>query len=207
MSRPVVIAGPTAPEEALWDGLTPPYRTIVVDPPWQYAEGWPGFADSRDKRRSLPYSAMTIEEIETLPVARLAAPEAYLFLWTTNRYLERAFSIVRRWTFTPRQTLVWCKPPRGKGPGGMFATTTEFVIVAQRIGEKSHARGRRTLGERLDTSWFTWPRQEHSRKPAGFMAMIETVSPEPRVELFARQPRLGWDSWGWGAEVESGAAP
>ena len=37
-------------------------------------------------------------------------------------------------------------------------------------------------------------------KPAGFMDLVERVSPGPYVELFARQPRLGWDSWGHGYE-------
>ena len=29
---------------------------------------------------------------------------------------------------------------------------------------------------------------------------VERVSPGPYVELFARSPRLGWDSWGHGWE-------
>ena len=78
----------------------------------------------------------------------------------------------------------------------MFATTTEFVIVGQRIGENSHARGTRTNGERVDTSWFAWPRYRHSEKPEAFQDMVEQVCPGPYLELFARRKRLGWHAWG-----------
>lgn len=169
------------------------YGTIVADPPWEYAEGWPGWGT----RRPLPYAAMTLDEIMALPVGDWAAREGYLFLWTTNRYLEAAFRVARAWTFTPRQVLTWCKPPMGKGPGGMFATTTEFVLVAQRINPGTNAHGPRTRGERIPTSWFQWSRGRHSQKPAAFLDMVEAVSPGPYLELFARPPhRLGWDVWG-----------
>jgi N6-adenosine-specific RNA methylase IME4 len=183
-----------------WEGLKPPYSTIVADPPWPYAEGWPGWSMDREARRALPYSPMTLDEIAALPVAELAKPESYLFLWTTSRYLEDAYRLVRGWTFAPRQIVTWCKPPHGQGPGGMFATTTEFVLIAQRIGPKSHARGRRTNGYRADSSWFAWDRGVHSAKPPAFLDLVEQVSPGPYVELFARSPRLGWDSWGKGYE-------
>lgn len=172
------------------------YRTIVVDPPWPYEEGWPGWGLSAEERRALPYPAMTLEEIAALPVRSLAEPEAYLFLWTTNRYLEDAYRISRGWSFVPRQLLTWCKPPMGEGPGGMFATTTEFVLIAQRIGPRSHARGKRTNGVRVPTSWFAWQRAAHSQKPEAFIDLVEQVAPPPYVELFARRHRLGWDVWG-----------
>ncbi len=52
----------------------------------------------------------------------------------------------------------------------------------------------------IDTTWFCWPRGAHSVKPQAFLDLVERVSPGPYVELFARQPRLGWDSWGLGYE-------
>jgi N6-adenosine-specific RNA methylase IME4 len=181
------------------------YRTIVADPPWPYDEGWPAFGASAAERRALPYQSMSLEQIAALPVRLLAEPEGYLFLWTTNRYLEDAFRVVRAWTFTPRQVLTWCKEPRGEGPGGMFATTTEFVVIAQRIGPRSHARGKRTLGRRIPSSWFQWKRGAHSQKPEHLQVLIEKVSPGPYVELFARRRRPGWDAWGNEAPAAQGA--
>jgi len=46
------------------------------------------------------------------------------------------------------------------------------------------------------------PRREHSRKPDEIYARIEALVPGPYLELFARQQRPGWDSWGH--EVETG---
>jgi N6-adenosine-specific RNA methylase IME4 len=54
---------------------------------------------------------------------------------------------------------------------------------------------------RVPTTWFQWPRGAHSAKPAAFLDIVERVSPGPYVELFARAPRLGWDSWGHGYEI------
>lgn len=176
------------------------YRTIVVDPPWPYVEGWPGWAMNRSERLALPYPSLTLAEIRALPVASLIESEGYLFLWTTNRYLEDAFAVVRAWNFRPRQTLTWCKPRQGAGaPGGMFATTTEFVIIAQRIGPASNARGKRTNGARIGSSWFEWPKSTHSAKPDAFLDLVEQVSPGPYLELFARRARFGWDYAGDGS--------
>ena len=46
------------------------------------------------------------------------------------------------------------------------------------------------------SSWFTWSRAEHSRKPDEFYSLVEAVSPGPYLELFARRPRVGWTVWG-----------
>ncbi len=51
-------------------------------------------------------------------------------------------------------------------------------------------------GERSVTSWFTWQRGVHSKKPEAFLDLVEQVSPGPYLELFARRQRLGWDTWG-----------
>lgn len=173
-----------------WEGLTPPYSTIVVDPPWKYEQGGPttGFAPLRPPR----YSMMGLADIAGLPVKELAADNAHLYLWTTNRYLPHSYTIVRDWGFKPSQILTWCKPPQGIGPGGAFSNTTEFVLYCR--------RGHLAYTARLDTTWWAWPRRGHSVKPDAFLDVVEQVSPGPYVELFARAPRLGWDHWGYGYE-------
>lgn len=194
------------------------YRTIVADPPWPMPASNPttrGAKDtntgylasgsgravsgdwwgkSRGSRSVLPYQSMTPEQIEALPVAELAAKDAHLYLWTTNRFLERAFGIARAWGFKPSQLLTWCKPPMGVGFGGSFTSTTEFVLFARR-GSLAHLA-------REDSTWWRWSRVyengkiAHSAKPEAFLDMVERVSPAPHLELFARRNRLGWDTWG-----------
>lgn len=43
---------------------------------------------------------------------------------------------------------------------------------------------------------FREKRIKHSRKPAHYYSLIEQMSPGPYLELFARVPHEGWDSWG-----------
>ena len=38
--------------------------------------------------------------------------------------------------------------------------------------------------------------REHSQKPDEFYELIEATGLEPKIELFARQKRQGWDIWG-----------
>lgn len=66
------------------------------------------------------------------------------------------------------------------------------------------AEGRRWKAHRLvftvlsgsAAPWYTAPRGDHSAKPDLFLDLIERMSPPPRLELFARRQRLGWDTWG-----------
>jgi N6-adenosine-specific RNA methylase IME4 len=177
--------------------LNPPYTTLVVDPPWHYdvvnppnpglVQGHTGAAEAS----GLAYSSLSLDEIRGLPIDGLAAPDARLFLWTTNRYLRHAWSVVESWGFTPQdRVLVWCKPPMGT-----LNVTTEFVLI-----------GRKGRPPRLpwhSTTWFAWPRPHHahSQKPDAFLDLVEAWCPGPYVELFCRRPRLGWDSWGHGYET------
>jgi N6-adenosine-specific RNA methylase IME4 len=174
-----------------WEGLNPPYRTIVADPPWR-PEGWD--RSGRESPKAGPskrYSTMPVEEIRALPVEDLADEDSHLWLWAINGLLEQAFTVVRAWGFTPKNLVTWCKP--GPGVGAYFRNNTEQAIFA--------SRGRPMPPRHVPLStWFEWPRARHSVKPAAFFDLVEQVSPSPRVELFCRQPRFGWDSWGHGYE-------
>jgi len=166
------------------------YRTIVADPPWPYPEGFGvGLGTNKGQRRPLPYPSMAITEIAALPVLELAEDDAHLYLWTTNRYLRQAFGIIEDWGFRHSQTLVWAKVPRASF--GAYGSNVEFVLFARR-GSLAHLR-------KTQTSWFDWkrvPTGAHSRKPEAFLDIVESVSPGPYLELFARRNRLGWDTWG-----------
>jgi N6-adenosine-specific RNA methylase IME4 len=142
----------------------------------------------------LPYETMPVDDIAALPVSDFAEADAHLYLWTTNKFIEEAYAVIRAWGFQPSQLLTWCKPPMGVGFGGAFTTTTEFVLSARR-GSLPNLR-------RLDSSWWEWSRPyenghiAHSAKPEPFQDLVEQVSPGPYLELFARRQRLNWDTWG-----------
>lgn len=162
------------------------YGCIVADPPWHVGRG-PDWG-SNGASRPLEYPTMTLEEIAALPVKDWAAKDAHLYLWTINAYIEETYEIARQWGFKPSTLLTWCKPPNGIGLGGTYSLTTEHVLFCR--------RGTHKALERVDSTWWLWPRRKHSEKPEAFLDMVERVSPGPYLELFARRARFGWDYWG-----------
>ena len=172
------------------------FRGIVADPPWDHSDGTGASYSSRGRRDcALPYPTMTVPEICAMPVAKIAARDALLFLWTTNRFLEDACAVCRAWGFDRVATLVWCKQ-RGLGAGGVFYSNVEFILYGKRGSPATPAR--------LRSRWFDWPRSRHSAKPEAFQDVVEQVTAGPYQELFARRLRLGWTVWG--NEVEANNA-
>lgn len=182
------------------------YHTIVADPPWKVSAGraiglyqpspdGQKFGVVSNSSRALSYPTMSVDEVSALPVADIAYPDAHLYLWTINKYLHEAFHVMRAWGFTYSTTLIWAKNPMGGGLGGCYGLSTEFCLFGR--------RGTLPATSRVSGSWFNWKRPydergkpRHSAKPAEFFRMVETVSPGPRIELFARELREGWTVWG-----------
>jgi len=192
------------------------YRTIVADPPWpmpdsgrrsdtgrteNYAAKGSGREINPDwwgrftgHSTPIPYTTMELADIAALPVEALADDDAHLYLWTTNRFLEQSFEIARGWGFNFSTVLTWCKTPMGLGFGGAFSLTSEFVLFCRRGSLKPL--------QRWDSTWMELSRPyengaiAHSAKPDAFLDIVEQVSPGPRVELFARRARFGWDYFG-----------
>jgi N6-adenosine-specific RNA methylase IME4 len=182
--------------------LTPPYSTVVADPPWTYnTTRQLTTAKTRKPDAEANYSTLTMRDIAALPVATLAAANAHLYLWVTNPRLFGdvdavsrfgPIDIIEAWGFEYRTMLTWRKTGT-LGMGYYFRGDTEHVLFATR-GDVPIPPDRRMR------NWFEAPKNGHSIKPAAFGDLVEQVSPGPYVELFARQPRLGWDSWGKGFE-------
>lgn len=197
----LMASSPSRPE---WEGLTPPYSTIVADPPWPQKgggsmQGREGFLDSGGASLPMRYSTMTVDEIALLPVRDIVAKDAHLYLWTTNGFLPDAFRVLQAWGFTYSTALVWAKNPMGGGLGGAYRITTEYLLFCR--------RGSLATMSQVTGTWWQWKRPYstggkpmHSAKPPAALDLVEQVSPGPYVELFARAPRLGWDSWGYGYE-------
>ncbi len=183
------------------------YHTIVADPPWPYrdanndhgaiSKGYKLDGELQRGVRELGYSTMSIDELRTLPLPQIAK-DAHLYLWTTNAFMVDAHSIAEAWGFVPKTILTWVKvhqtdPCRvSMKTGHWFRGATEHIVFA--------VRGRLPLlvDEGLPTAYL-WPRiGRHSVKPDAFFDLVEQASPGPRIELFSRTPRLGWDASGLG---------
>lgn len=181
------------------------YRTIVADPRWDYAEfvSYRGTRVARNANgkqggqrrvtKPLPYAAMSVDEIAALPVREAADHSAVLWLWTTSRYLPDAFRVVEAWGFQYRQTLVWHKYRAAPALGGSVAPNhAEFLLV----GKRGSPRIERLASSVIQAPGNSGGAPKHSRKPECFLDYIEASSPAPRIELFARRARFGWDYWG-----------
>ena len=129
---------------------------------------------------------MSLAEIEALPIQDIAAPDAHLFLWFTHRHPHDALHLVASWGFEYSCPLTWVKG-RGMTPYS-FMYTTEHVMFARRGSLKLLRRGQ-------PTDFHAAPR-EPSRKPDEFYDLVREVSQAPRIDLFAREPHEGFDTWG-----------
>ncbi len=164
------------------------YSIIYADPPWELKAGPRNLHIQNQRTRHLPYSTMSIGSIKELPVASISEKNAVLFLWTTNKYIEDSYTIAKSWGFTPSTMIVWCKKPKGRGLGGTFGISTEFLLFAR--------KGTFKAKERHWSTWFEAKRQEHSRKPDIAREIIEKCFEGNKIELFARRKIPGWDCWG-----------
>jgi len=160
------------------------YRCIVIDPPW------PMVKIERDQQRprqgDLEYQPMTLEQIAAFEVP--AHETCHLYLWTTHRFLPHAFSILEGWKFDYVFTMVWHKSG-GFQPPGLAQYNCEFALFGRRGG----------LGFRDTKDFFCCfkgKRRQHSRKPDEFYDVVERVSPGPRIDIFSREARDGFEQWG-----------
>ena len=161
------------------------FATIVLDPPWDWGDE--GDCDQLGRARPT-YGTMPLEKLLELPVDQLADEDCHLYLWITNRSLPKGFALLDRWGFRYVTALTWCKPSFGMG--NYFRGSTEHVLFG--------VRGSQPLNRKDVGTWFTAPRGPlgHSSKPVEFYDLVESCSPGPYLEMFARGNRNGWVSWG-----------
>ncbi len=174
------------------------YHTIVADPPWEIAKRI-GVGGRRKNATEVPYSFMSIPDIAALDPP--AADDCVLFLWSTRKMFREgtAALVARAWGFEPCGEIIWGL--RNPGTGAFpLGNDHEPVLVAKK-GSPQLAHDGEYLGV-----WF-WkqvyeygkagvPQKVHSAKPPGFLELVERIAQGPRLEMFAREARLGWDSWG-----------
>src|SRR5579862_95481 len=153
-------------------------------------------AGGRRKRSTvLPYDLMPWEEIEALPIGGLAEPDAHLYLWITARLNAEGHAkrLLDLWGFEWVGEIVWRKPNYGLGA---FPRPQHEILTVARRGKLPFAR--RDVGSVVDwkQDYTANGGKRHSVKPDACQDLIESNSPGPYLELFARRQRLGWDTWG-----------
>lgn len=170
------------------------FKTILADPPWQF-ENRTGKMAPEHKRLSR-YPTMTLQEVCDLPVKAIVADTAHLYLWVPNALLPEGLKVMEHWGFSYKSNIVWYKIRKDGGPdrrgvGFYFRNVTEILLFGVR------GKNARTLQlGRTQENIISTQKREHSRKPDEQYALIEGCSNGPRLEMFARGPRVGWTVWG-----------
>lgn len=173
------------------------YRTIVIDPPWEGPGATPNFK-GKDRGPSvslIPYQTMKGVELARMRVGDIATPDGQLWIWTTSRSVGDAQSLAQLWGFNYRALFVWKK--KGLGMGRHARSQCEFLLWAGRKG------ARLVKPKECPPQVQEWPNpRAHSAKPAQAYTFMAGLSDAPRIDIFARQTRQGFDKWGNQEELE-----
>jgi N6-adenosine-specific RNA methylase IME4 len=170
------------------------FATVLADPPWRFTNKTGKIAP--EHKRLARYTTLTSDEIKVLPVGQITTAKAHLYLWCPNALLPEGLQVLKAWGFVYKSNLVWHKVRKdggsdGRGVGFYFRNVTELIL----FGIKG--KNARTLAPgRRQVNLLATRKREHSRKPDEQYAIIETCSPGPYLELFARGARAGWTCWG-----------
>ncbi len=189
------------------------YNIIYADPPWSFKT----YSDAgKDRSPDNHYSVLNLEDIKKLPVKNIAAKDCMLFMWTIDTHIPQALEVIKSWGFTYKTVgFTWTKLNKtakldkvdvskdiftGMGywtranPEICFmAETPEFDVDRCLLATMGHPK-RQSASVRKAVLDY---RREHSRKPDQIYGRIEQLLGDiPRIELFARQEREGWHSWG-----------
>lgn len=165
------------------------YPIIYADPPWQY-----DFSPSNDRSVENHYPTMPIEDILAMDVASITTPDAMLFLWAPPSFIKKGIAVMESWGFELATSMVWVKDKIGTGI--YVRQRHEYLLLGKR-GQPITPRP----GSQPD-SVIEAPRNEHSAKPEVVYDLIERMYPGlPKIELFSRSPREGFDAWGNQAEA------
>jgi N6-adenosine-specific RNA methylase IME4 len=170
------------------------FATVLADPPWRFVNRTGKMAP--EHRRLSRYGTLSVEEIAALPVSDVCADTAHLYLWVPNALLPEGLQVLKEWGFTYKSNIVWHKQRKdggsdGRGVGFYFRNVTELILFGVR------GPNARTLAPgRTQVNYLGTRKREHSRKPDEQYALIESCSPGPFLEMFARGTRPGWSVWG-----------
>ena len=176
------------------------YSVIYADPPWAFKT----YSDKgKDRAPDQHYGVMTIDAICALPVQEWSAQNALLFLWVYQPMLPDALRVMEAWGFNYVTVgFFWVKVSGGqdrlfyatdnvrKGLGYYTRAGAEQCW----IGKRGNGVKRFSMGEGQVV--FS-PLREHSRKPDEIAeSIVELCGDVPRLEMFARTKRPGWDHFG-----------
>lgn len=169
------------------------FGTILADPPWKFQNRTGKVAP--EHKRLYRYHTMTNEEIIEMPIREMALPKSHLYLWVPNALIHLGLQVMESWGFEYKTMLIWYKIRKDGGPdrrgvGFYFRNVTEIILFGTRGQLRTLPPGRSQ--ENIISS----QKRGHSIKPDELYSIIESCSPAPFLELFARRKQPNWTAWG-----------
>jgi N6-adenosine-specific RNA methylase IME4 len=172
------------------------FAAILADPPWPFKTWSP---KGQGRSGEAHYATLSHADLEALPVGELAADDAVLFVWIVQTQIPEAVRLLEAWGFQCKSVaFAWMK-------GNSLPLFPDDVVTHMGMGKWTRAEfeqcwlGTRGKPERLNADVrqvLVEKRREHSRKPDGIHERIERLVAGPYLELFARETRPGWTTWG-----------
>jgi N6-adenosine-specific RNA methylase IME4 len=170
------------------------YQVIYTDPPWEQTKG-----NKRKVRpnqeKSLDYKTLSMTEIQEIHRNYSDRTELKhnFFMWTIDKFLHQSEQMMKELGYILHARLVWDKQ-NGIAPAFTIRFSHEYLLWFYKKGNIlmpcEEMRGKQTTVIREKST-------KHSKKPIAVYEMIEIMFPKStKIELFARNTRDGWDSWG-----------
>lgn len=162
------------------------YGVVLADPPWRF-EPW-SRDTGMDRAADNHYPTVVVTDIIMMNFT-VAANDCVLFLWATAPMLTQALQVMDIWGFEYKSHIVWLKDR--VGTGYWVRNRHELLLIGTRGSVPAPAPGSQFQ------SVIEAPVGAHSEKPEAAYKLIESYFPHlPKIELFARRSRKGWDVWG-----------
>ncbi|MBN9251195.1 MAG: S-adenosylmethionine-binding protein [Mesorhizobium sp.] len=188
----------TAPIWWKGGGEGPTYPVIYADPPWKFLVH--SEETGREKSAENHYPTMDLAAI--LDLGCPATKDAVLFLWVTD--LANGMACLEAWGFAFKSFWGWEKQYPGKqtGTGYWSFDNLELLLIGTRGESPAPLPGTQPV------KLTAHPVRDHSQKPDFHAEQIERLFPRvPKLEMFCRAPRPGWDAWGYESRPEAETAP
>jgi N6-adenosine-specific RNA methylase IME4 len=167
------------------------FNTIVIDPPWPQTMAREFRIGRHSRPAALPYSTLTIDEIKGFPLGSLAEVGAHVYCWTTNKFLREAFDVLDAWGVRFHLCMPLVKRS-GIAPCCGYVFGSEFCL----LGFFGKPMLKFTSIGKLNWLNTNPIPGKHSAKPDEFYKLVETMSPGPRLDIFARTHHEGFSAWG-----------
>lgn len=170
------------------------YNLIYADPPWKQSKGGKKKVRSNSSGKELDYPTCSLEEIKNhLELAsNSSGGDSILFLWTIDKYLFEAQQIAESLGYKLHARMIWDKVT------GIPAAFTvryghEYLLYMYKgkltpVAKEERGKIHTVFREKVT---------KHSQKPQIAYEIIERLYPNTqKLEMYARNTRNGWDSWG-----------